>query len=131
MTVKRTSIYDRQTIVKWECQKGVYKRQAMSIDCKPLSDFVPSECQVYNSRGVSIHCKRIHGLDYFDRCKVATALRKRKYKHYTQKCQVAKPKYQIIDKATGQVLYTVKECHVKERVNKLHAKGVKVAVKQA
>ena len=122
---------DVNETVKWECQKSVWKRQALDIDCKPLSDFVPTECKVYNSRGVSSHSKHIHGLDYYDKCKVATALRWRKYKHFTQKCKVAEPKYQIIDKATGQVLYTLKCKEVVKTCEALRKRGVNITVKQA
>lgn len=129
--VKQTSTWERQAPVKYECQKGVWKSQAIDIDDRPLNDFVSTECKVYNSRGVSSHCKHIHGLDYYDKCKVATALRWRAYKHLTQKCKVAQPKYQIIDKATGQILYTLKSKEVVKKCKSLREQGVNFTVKQA
>lgn len=71
--------------VKWECQKGVYKTQNLSVDCKPLSNYVPTYCKVYNSRGVSSHCKHIKGFDMYDQCKVATALR---WRQVSKECKV-------------------------------------------
>lgn len=130
-SVKRVSNWERQAPVKYECQKGVWKRQSIDIDDRPLSEFVSSECQVYNSRGVSSHCKHIHGLDYYDKCKVATALRWRTYKHYTQKCKVAQVKYQIVDITTGQILYTLKSKEVVKKCESLRKQGVNFTVKQA
>lgn len=129
--VKQTSTWERQVPVKYECQKGVWKSQSIDIDNRPLNNFVSTKCKVYNSRGVSSHCKHIHGLDYYDKCKVATALRWRTYKKCKAIVQPQCKQWYIIDVNNGQYQCKVKSSHLMEKCQQLRQQGIDFTVKLA
>lgn len=113
------SIYDRQYGVK-----------QLDIDCKGLSPFVSTNCKGYNTRGVSSKCKHIKGYDMYDKCKVATALRWRKYKKCKAIVQPQCKHWYIISVNNGEYQCKVKENHLLTKCKELRQQGVEFSVKQ-